>query len=82
MALKKISEDNQTMFRASLQILIVIWWIGAGIATLAIIFHKYEQYTLVGSTGWIITIASTALIIYEIKRIKQEDKKLMEKGGT
>ena len=70
------------MFRASLQILVVIWWIGAGIATLAIIFHKYEQYTLVGTTGWIITIASTALIIYEIKRIKQEDKRLMEKGGT
>ena len=80
MVLKKISEDNQAMFRASLQILVVIWWIGAGIATLAIIFHKYEQYTLVGTTGWIITIASTALIIYEITRIKQEDKRLTEKG--
>jgi FtsH-binding integral membrane protein len=82
MVLRRISEDKQAMFRASLQILIVIWWIGAGIATLAIIFHKYEQYALVGSTGWIITIASTALIIYEIKRIKQEDKRLMERGGT
>jgi FtsH-binding integral membrane protein len=82
MALRKISEDKQGMFRASLQILIVIWWIGAGIATIAIIFHKYEQYTLVGTTGWIITIASTLLIIYEIKRIKKEDKELMEKGGT
>ncbi|HEX5891252.1 MAG TPA: hypothetical protein VFY41_00185 [Nitrososphaeraceae archaeon] len=70
------------MFRASLQILIVIWWIGAGIATIAIIFHKYEQYAVVGSTGWIITIASTALIIYEIKRIRAEDKELMENGGT
>jgi hypothetical protein len=67
------------MLRASLQILIVIWWIGAGIATIAIIFHRYEQYALVGSTGWIITIASTALIIYEIKRTKGEDRKLMEK---
>jgi membrane associated rhomboid family serine protease len=82
MALKKISEDKQGMFRASLQILIVIWWIGAGIATIAIIFHKYEQYAVVGSTGWIITIASTALIIYEIKRIRAEDKELMENGGT
>jgi membrane associated rhomboid family serine protease len=82
MALKKISEDKQGMFRASLQILIVIWWIGAGIATIAIIFHKYEQYAVVGSTGWIITIASTALIIYEIKRIRSEDKELMENGGT
>jgi membrane associated rhomboid family serine protease len=82
MALRKISEDKQGMFRASLQILIVIWWIGAGIATIAIIFHKYEQYAVVGSTGWIITIASTALIIYEIKRIRSEDKELMENGGT
>jgi FtsH-binding integral membrane protein len=70
------------MYRASLQILIVIWWIGAGIASIAIVFHKYEQYALVGTTGWVITIATTALIIYEIKRIKEEDKKLMEKGGT
>jgi FtsH-binding integral membrane protein len=82
MALKKILEDKQAMFRASLQFLIVIWWIGASIATIAIIIHRYEQYALVGSTGWIITIASTALIIYEIKRIKEEDKKLMEKGGS
>jgi membrane associated rhomboid family serine protease len=82
MALKKISEDKQGMFRASLQILIVIWWIGAGIATIAIIFHKYEQYAVVGSTGWIITIASTASIIYAIKRIRAEDKELMENGGT
>ena len=70
------------MFRASLQMLIVVWWIGAGIATIAIIFHKYEQYALVGTTGWIIMIASTALIIYEIKRIKEEDKGVMEKGGV
>jgi FtsH-binding integral membrane protein len=81
MALRKISEDKG-MFRASLQILIVIWWIGASIATIAIILHKYEQYALIGTTGWIITIASTALIIYEIKRIKEEDKELMERGGT
>jgi FtsH-binding integral membrane protein len=81
MALRKILEDKG-MFRASLQILIVIWWIGASIAAIAIIFHKYEQYALIGTTGWIITIASTALIIYEIKRIKEEDKELMEKGGT
>lgn len=81
MALRKISEDKG-MFRASLQILIVIWWIGASIAAIAIILHKYEQYALIGTTGWIIMLASTALIIYEIKRIKEEDKELTEKGGT
>jgi hypothetical protein len=36
----------------------------------------------VGTTGWIITISSTALIIYEIRRIKEEDKELMEKRGA
>jgi FtsH-binding integral membrane protein len=69
------------MFRVSLQILIIIWWIGAGIASIAIVIHRYEQYTIVGTAGWIITIASTALIIYEIKRIKEEDKELMERRG-
>jgi hypothetical protein len=69
------------MFRASLQILIIIWWVGAGIASIAIVIHRYEQYTIVGTAGWIITITSTALIIYEIKRIKEEDKELMERRG-
>jgi FtsH-binding integral membrane protein len=69
------------MFRASLQILIIIWWVGAGIASIAIVIHRYEQYAIVGTAGWIITIASTALIIYEIKRIREEDKELMERRG-
>ena len=69
------------MFRASLQILIIVWWVGAGIASIAIVIHRYEQYTIVGTAGWIITIASTALIIYEIRRIKEEDKELMERRG-
>ena len=69
------------MFHASLQILIIIWWVGAGIASIAIVIHRYEQYTIVGTAGWIITIASTVLIIYEIKRIKEEDKELMERRG-
>jgi FtsH-binding integral membrane protein len=69
------------MFGLSLQILIIIWWVGAGIASIAIVIHRYEQYTIVGTAGWIITIASTALIIYEIKRIKKEDKELMERRG-
>ena len=68
------------MFRASLQILIIIWWVGAGIASIAIVIHRYEQYTIIGTAGWIM-IASTALIIYEIKRIKEEDKELMERRG-
>ena len=68
------------MFHASLQILIIMWWIGAGIACLAVVIHRYDEYALVGAIGWIITIVSTALIIYEIKRIKEENKELMENG--
>jgi FtsH-binding integral membrane protein len=68
------------MFHASLQILIIMWWIGAGIACLAVVIHRYDEYTLVGTIGWIFTIVSTALIIYEIKRIKEENKELMENG--
>ena len=68
------------MFHASLQILIIMWWIGAGIACLAVVIHRYDEYALVGTIGWIITIVSTALIIYEIKRIKEENKELMKNG--
>ena len=68
------------MFHASLQILIIMWWIGAGIACLAVVIHRYDEYALVGTIGWIITIVSTALIIYEIKRIKEENKELVENG--
>jgi FtsH-binding integral membrane protein len=58
--------------------LIITWWIGAGIACLAILIHRHNIYALVGTIGWTITITSTALIIYEIKRIKEENKELME----
>ena len=68
------------MFHTGLQILIIMWWIGAGIACLAVVIHRYDEYALVGTIGWIITIVSTALIIYEIKRIKEENKELMENG--
>jgi FtsH-binding integral membrane protein len=68
------------MFRVGLQILIIMWWIGAGIACLAVVIHRYDEYALVGTIGWTITIVSTALIINEIKRIKEENKKLMENG--
>jgi FtsH-binding integral membrane protein len=63
------------MVRISLQILIIIWWIGAAIASIAVVIHKHGQYALIGTTGWVIVITSTALIIYEIKRIKEEVKK-------
>jgi len=36
---------------------------------------KYSHYLAVGTIGWSVVIVTTGLIVYEIKRIKQEDKK-------
>ncbi|HJT47340.1 MAG TPA: hypothetical protein VJ729_04100 [Nitrososphaeraceae archaeon] len=63
------------MFRISLQILIIIWWIGAAVAAGGLLIHVYELYILVGVVGWTVVLITTALIIYEIKTIKQEDKR-------
>ena len=63
------------MFRISLQILIIIWWIGAAVAASAFLFRSYKLYVIVGTMGWIIVLTTTALIIYEIRKIKEEDKR-------
>ena len=63
------------MSRINLQVLIIIWWIGAAVAASALLTHIYILYIIVGIAGWIIVSVTTALIVYEIKRIKQEDKK-------
>jgi hypothetical protein len=63
------------MFRINLQGLIIIWWIGAGIAAGDFLIRIYEIYVVVGICGWSIILISTMLIINEIRRIKLEDKK-------
>jgi membrane protein implicated in regulation of membrane protease activity len=63
------------LFRINLQILIIIWWIGAAVAASAFLFQSYELYVIVGTVGWIIVLTTTALIIYEIRKIKEEDKR-------
>ena len=63
------------MFRTNLQIFIIIWWIGAAVAASAFLFRSYELYVIIGTVGWIIVLTTTALIIYEIKKIKEEDKR-------
>jgi hypothetical protein len=63
------------MFRINLQILIIIWWIGAGIAASDFLIRIYEIYVVIGIAGWFIISISTVLIINEIRRIKLEDKK-------
>ena len=74
--MRKILEVNQQqMFRINLQILIIIWWVGAAVAAGSLLIHVYELYVLVGILGWAVVLITTALIVYEIKTIKQEDKR-------
>jgi hypothetical protein len=63
------------MVRISLQTLIIIWWLGAVTAAISLLIPLYSFYVIIGSTGWAVVLSTTALIIYEIKRIKEEDKK-------
>jgi 4-hydroxybenzoate polyprenyltransferase len=63
------------MARISLQTLIVIWWVGAVTAAISFFAHLYSAYVIIGSIGWTVVLSTTALIIYEIKRIKEDDKR-------
>jgi hypothetical protein len=63
------------MVRIGLQTLIIIWWLGAVTAAISLLIPLYSAYVIVGSAGWSVVLSTTALIIYEIKRIKEEDKK-------
>lgn len=67
------------MYRINVQILIIIWWIGAVVAASSLFIPIYEQYVIIGTSGWIVIAVSTGLIIYEIKRIKQEEKEKLRK---
>jgi len=61
--------------KINLQVLIIFWWVGAIAAGSALSFPIYQHYLTVGIVGWTIIGVTTGLIIYEIKRIKEEDKK-------
>jgi len=67
------------MIRINLQILIIIWWIGAATSSIALLIDVYEYYLIIGIAGWMTVITTTTLIVYEIKQIKKEDK---EKSPT
>ncbi|HEY7733861.1 MAG TPA: hypothetical protein VIB07_03625 [Nitrososphaera sp.] len=67
----------------NIYILVVAWFVGAGIAGTALLIPVYSQYLVVSVAGWITICAATGLIVYEIKRIRAEDRKkseLAEKG--
>ncbi len=62
------------MAKSNLQILIIVWWVGATLAGISLVIPVYEVYLIVGISGWIIMLISTSLIIYMIKKIKKEDR--------
>jgi hypothetical protein len=62
------------MAKSNLQYLIIVWWVGATIAGISFFIPVYEVYLIIGITGWIIMLISTSLIIYKIKKIKNEDR--------
>lgn len=64
-----------------LTILILVWWAGAGIATIAIFVPIYDHYLVVSVAGWLVVAAATGLILVEMRRIKAEDKKKEELKG-
>jgi FtsH-binding integral membrane protein len=61
--------------KINLQILIIFWWVGAIIAGIALAIPHYPHYLTVGTVGWSVAVVTSGLIVYEIKRIKEEDKK-------
>lgn len=73
------------MARATrLYLLIVTWWAGAITAGLALLIPYYSNYLAVAAVGWITVLVSTGLILYEMRKIKAEDRKKsgeLEKGG-
>ncbi len=56
-------------------ILIAIWFAGIATAGIALFMPKYSDYLVVAATGWITVAASTGLLLFEIKRIRAEDRK-------
>jgi hypothetical protein len=62
------------MAKSNLQILIIVWWVGAILAGISLVIPVYEVYLIVGICGWIIMLISTSVIIYKIKKIKNEDR--------
>jgi FtsH-binding integral membrane protein len=56
-------------------ILIAIWCAGIATAAIAIFIPVYTNFVIVGAAGWTTVAISTGLILYEIRRIRAEDRK-------
>lgn len=66
----------------NLQILIVLWWVGAIVAGLSLLIPQYNYYLIMGSLGWITVVIASGLIIYAIKRNNKESQKNMSSNPS
>ena len=69
-------------FSINLQILIILWWIGAIVAGLSLLIPQYNYFLIVGSIGWITVVIASGLIIYAIKRNNKESQKNMSSNPS
>lgn len=65
------------VFYINLQILIILWWIGAIVSGLSLLIPQYTYFLIVGSVGWITVVIASSLIIYAIKRNDKESQRNM-----
>jgi hypothetical protein len=56
-------------------VLVAIWFAGIATAGIALLLEDYSNYVVIGTAGWTTVVASSAMIFYEIKRIRAEDRK-------
>jgi hypothetical protein len=58
-----------------IHILVTVWFAGIATTGIALLFEDYSNYATIGTVGWAIVATSSAMIFYEIKRIRSEDRK-------
>jgi hypothetical protein len=58
-----------------IHILVTVWFAGIATTGIALLLEDYSNYATIGTVGWAIVAASSAMIFYEIKRIRSEDRK-------
>jgi len=65
------------IFNISLQILIILWWVGATISGVALLITQYKYYVILASIGWIVVGITSGLIIYALKRNNKKSQRNM-----
>ncbi|TLX92510.1 MAG: hypothetical protein E6K97_01350 [Thaumarchaeota archaeon] len=65
------------IFSINLQILIILWWVGAIISGISLVIPQYNYYLILGSLGWITVGITSGLIIYALARNNKESQRNM-----